>query len=374
MRYSLLSFVAAMALYAGQDYISIRIDEALRPFLPAEATRVPVWGISFSPDGRYLAIGCGNKQTESDLSSIAILDLSDRGQVRRHVRIQTPHWLITDSVPLLRWSPDGRWLVAGALPPWTVIDSETGSHHELTIPNTHRWDLVAPATLAVVQSSTPSRRYALHQIDLATGADEVRELTGADILAFERTEGLLASSGVADGRSQIVITTISSGAQHSKWIIPSEPSWTNIGGVVFADHGRLLCAAHLSIPPGEAAARGDPHRGVCWETATGDEYGLGRDIYSPLIAGGKRILFIRADSIVAFKFFQALDGAIPDWVFRRVVWDVRQGKQIRSDRLQRQQLRYMGRIRSIQAVADLSFDGSLLADAESNEVRIFQLH
>ncbi|MGD0773133.1 MAG: WD40 repeat domain-containing protein [Candidatus Solibacter sp.] len=303
-----------------------------------------VWGISFSPDESKLAIGFG--------------PFPERAAAAQHIVSLMNHIVTT-----FAWTPSGTALVVGdalARPVMLTI----GGDPSCTFPDLAQFRGFLSDDRMVITINDAEIRILRRDCSLldswkTAGDTRVRD-TSPDM-------DLIATlSPSVDGSSTIELV---SGTREviQRWSRNAEETLSaSMGGLHFADRGRMLCSGYGSSK--------QPYRGAnvgCWDTQSGAITARNTNV---TVWGGDSIrsscggLLAITDydiTIRTGRLWHVLDmGGETVTPRRRVIWDARTGKEIASWT--------RPTIKPYSAVA-LSQNGKYYAEGDSGSLSVYSL-
>jgi hypothetical protein len=341
-----------------------------------------VWGIRFSPDETKVAIGFGDRWNSGSQPGHVVVLAVDKPQTVLHdfeidVRSSWP------SEKSIEWSPSGSTLLVNASPTPVMLrltgeapckfpeDSGFGGFlggDRMVIVFRHEVRVLAPDC-------------SLTNGWLLDGGSFVRATSPEqDLLAIERFAKPSPYSAIEKPSSHSVVELVDARSQEVK------QRWTDIlmtlYGFVFSDQGKCVCSGNW--PKTE-----NRPRAACWDIQTGARVAENDKValeYWGGIAGAGGDLLAMTDytyTIHAGKFWEFLDmegyHAIPR---RRVIWNVRTGKEIASwgdiNGLQQKELQGRelqgAKEESRPTVLSLSSTGKHVAEGGSGKVSVYAVN
>jgi hypothetical protein len=198
-----------------------------------------VWGISFSPDESKVAIGFGPLRLDAAPQHVVIVSVGSPSMALREFDVSLKNYLVST----FAWAPSGTALVVGARPATPVMLS-IGKEPSCNFPeSTEFGGFLSDDRMATTINEAEIRilRRDCSLLDSWKTAADTR------VLDTSPEKDLIAAlSSSADGSSTIELI---SGTREvgQRWFRSAEETTaTSIGGLHFADQGRMLCSGKIS--------------------------------------------------------------------------------------------------------------------------------
>ena len=264
---------------------------------PFEGDKPPfVWAMSFSPDGKRLALGVqfAQKRKERSFQSYLVLLPADRPSVVL-ARFDTPTQVEVGNLHTIVWSGDGKFL---AVSPWgdsqhaAVLDTDTGQLHHVETPQCGRAEGVVSGPRILQRCTLGNFDSAIRFLGVNGNAAPDWTFHGlVNLLQLSPDRKMLALD-IPDLRDQtrpihpheIVLFNIADRSEISRWSLAEAGSY----GGSFAAFGAEFCTVAdpntlkiheivcRSVKAGEVTSKSGLPRGPVRLSAAGDKLMVSR--------------------------------------------------------------------------------------------------
>jgi WD40 repeat protein len=276
-----------------------------------------VWGISFSPDESKVAIGFGPFQgLDAAPQRVVIVSVDSPSVALREFDVSLKNYLVST----FAWAPSGTALVVGDFLSKAVMLS-TGKEPSCNFPEpSHFGGFLSDGRMAITINEAEIQ---ILRPDCSLLANW-KTAAGTRVLDTSPKNDLIVTlSNSADGSYAIELVS-SRQEVRRRWLRNAEE-----GGLHFADQGRMLCGGYLLTKDRY------PRVNVgCWDTQSGAIIAKNINVTlsnSSIRSSDAGLLAITDYDITVHtgKIWQLLGvGGESITPRRRVIWDVRSGKEI----------------------------------------------
>ena len=319
------------------------------------ADKVPVEALSFSPDGKWIALTSAEAKGEGR-ESTALLLVARVGAPEEGVKSFEVPWggMVPD------WSSSGDAIVVNSV----LIQLETGA--SCGLPSIVRF-ISQDQIIGQRRAAPPSRatQFTIFGRNCRPGGEwKTPEEWYVTDVSVER-QLLLVNKPLEEN----LLVDPDDGRVVRRWSRGAWPLWDGPGGQ-FADNGKALCG-ELSV---DDAPKGKTMR--CWNTDTGELIGNAPADYAtgPFVTS-------RSSTRVVFSEVGLVRGLIPDWDMHpykgAVVWDYATGERLASWRPRTQTWTELG-LRPPRKIAEpskfaISADGQFVAEGGNGKLTVYKL-
>lgn len=323
-----LFFFASMFCFAADEPMELQKIWALPlrqlvPMPPKGWDSWGVWGIAFSPDGQYLAVGFGEPNHDL-MRRLVIVSTADPG--RTVLQLDLPlniFWLVS---PLVRlsWAPDGRhFAISSGRDAIVVIDLDRGS--------TCRVEGSGAAFISdsemIAWRFTPGHGHALAVF--TSQCSIIREwqlYEGIQITDVSVFKSLLAVWGrLPNNPKDRAVGLMNIGDRQI--LTTFGPKLDSLGSVHFARGGASVCGQARRLPGSPASI------GIhCWDLTTQSETEVPIEVgyATPNKSSANRMILLEYQRrTMPQKLANFLDRSAETLEFKRhVIWDFEKGRAI----------------------------------------------
>jgi hypothetical protein len=332
------------------------LDLSMRnKFAAGIADKFPVEALSFSPDGKRVALTSAKAMGEGR-ESTALLLVARVGAPEKEVKSFEVPWggMVPD------WSPSGDAIVVNSL----LIQVETGA--SCSLPNIVRF-ISQDQIIGQRRAAPPSRatQFTIFGKNCRPGGEwKTSEEWYVTDVSIERHLLL-----VNKPREENLLVDPHDGRVVRRWSVGTWPLWDGPGGQ-FADKGAVLCN-ELSV---DDAPKGKTLR--CWNTDTGELIGNAPADYAtgPFVTS-------RSSTRVVFSEVGHVRGLVRDLDTHpykgAVVWDYATGERLASWRPQAQTWTDLG-LRPPKRITEpskfaISADGQFVAEGGNGKLTVYRV-
>ena len=327
--------------------------------------RMPVFALRFSPDGKRLAVVSDVHRIAAQLTShLTILNIDRPANGAKTFDISGTAWdnERTGISPYFEWSSDGEFLVAGE----AVVRLPEG--HTCKLPKTAvvvlgnrligtplygtegPWRLITYDTnCRIVDQWETGQVWAISAASAERGLLLMEPLPDLPGTRIEKAGRILV-----DALRKSVVRRFGQ----------------EMAGSVFAEKGKVLCAAvrpseHGSFPP------------RCYDVDNGTKIAQANGINGgvPIAAASLASRVVASD--VRVKPFLFLDYNHDDYTARRVVWEIRTGKELAAWKPAKQEYEFPALPAPTRAKGYFTFtispDGEYIAEGGNGIVRLYKI-